>query len=109
MKVFISLPHTGKSDEQIKKEMDFAIEQIKQDYPCAEMIDSFITDSYIEACENAGTNLNIGLWYLGKSIELLSQAKLAVFVNDWQEARGCIIEHQAATAYGIPVLQINTP
>ena len=41
------------------------------------------------------------LWFLGKSIELLSQADVVYFVKGWDKARGCKIEHQCAVAYNI--------
>ena len=41
------------------------------------------------------------LWFLGKSIELLSKADVAYFVKGWDEARGCKIEHQCAVEYGV--------
>lgn len=41
------------------------------------------------------------LWYLGKSLELLSTADIAYFAPGWNEARGCRIENQCAKEYGI--------
>ena len=41
------------------------------------------------------------LWFLGKSLELLSGADIAYFAKDWQKARGCKIEHECAVEYGI--------
>ena len=47
------------------------------------------------------------LVYLGRSIEVLAKADLAVFMNGWEKARGCRIEHQTAKDYGIPTLELN--
>ena len=55
----------------------------------AEIIDSFI--------DGEGTPL----WYLGKSIELLSTADIAYFLKGWNTARGCRIEYMCASDYGI--------
>ena len=41
------------------------------------------------------------LWFLGKSLELLADADVAYFAPGWNDARGCIIEHDCAIAYGI--------
>ena len=41
------------------------------------------------------------LWFLGKSLELLSTADIAYFADGWQNARGCKIEHECAKEYGI--------
>ena len=75
---------------------------MKLKYPCAEIIDSFITKA-------PPKDSNIPVWYLHKSIELLAQADMAVFAFDWHNARGCVIEHHVAIAYGIPVLEVNLP
>ena len=42
------------------------------------------------------------LWFIGKSLEFLSDADIAYFAKDWQKARGCKIEHERAVEYGIP-------
>lgn len=101
MKVFISIPMIGKDDEQIKEEMDLVKENIKNGYPGAEILDSFITENPPEEVKS------VPAWYLGKSIEILAQADLAVFVGDWKEARGCVIERSVAIAYRIPFIEIG--
>lgn len=54
----------------------------------------YTNDSYING---DGTPL----WYLGKSIELLSTADVAYFLKGWNTARGCRIEYMCANDYGI--------
>lgn len=46
------------------------------------------------------------LWFLGKSLELMSTADAAVFAQDWEGARGCRIENTAAILYGLDVLEV---
>ena len=58
-----------------------------------------VIDTFIE--ENAPDNVNSGLWYLGKSLELLSDADIVVFAKGWRNARGCRIEFKCAKEYGI--------
>ena len=107
MKVFISIPMAGRSDEQIKTDMEWVSSYIKGEYPAAEILDSFIDE--MPPPHPITWQRASGLWYLGKSLEIMSQARLAVFVDDWQEARGCVLEHAAATAYGIPTMQVFIP
>ena len=45
------------------------------------------------------------LGFLGTSIFLMSYADLAYFVKGWYDARGCIMEHEVAVAYGIPMVE----
>lgn len=64
-----------------------------------ELINSFISDYPGEI------NKQIPVWYLGKSIQLLSQADVAYFGGDWRNARGCKIEYEIAKEYGIDRLE----
>lgn len=86
----------GKSDEQILKERQEAIEKAKEFFgEDVEVIDSFFQNAPADARP---------LWFLGKSLELLSTADIAYFAKGWQEARGCKIENECAIAYGIRAL-----
>lgn len=95
-RLFISQPMRGKSDEQILKERQEAIEKAKEFFgEDVEVIDSFFQNAPADARP---------LWFLGKSLELLSTADIAYFAKGWQEARGCKIENECAIAYGISAL-----
>ena len=98
-KLFISEPMRGLTDEEILK----AREEIKTRAEQAigeqvELIDSFVEDYPKEI------NKSIPVWYLGKSIQFLSQADIAYFGGDWRNARGCKIEYEVANAYGIKTI-----
>lgn len=92
-KLFISQPMKDKTDEQIlaerKKAIEAAEEIVGED---VEVIDSFFQSAPADA---------IPLWFLGKSLELLSTADIAYFAPGWSEYRGCKIEHECAVQYGI--------
>ena len=93
MKIFISQPMRGKTDKEILSERAKAIETVKERYHAdVEVIDSFFQSAPVGAKP---------LWFLGKSLELLSGADIAYFAKDWQKARGCKIEHECAVEYGI--------
>ena len=99
-KLFISQPMKGLTDEEILK----AREEIKTRAEQAigeqvELIDSFVEDYPKEI------NKSIPVWYLGKSIQFLSQADIAYFGSDWRNARGCKIEYEIASVYGIKVIK----
>lgn len=99
MKVFISQPMNGRADEDIKAERECITEQIKKYYPheSIEVIDSFFEEAPHDAKP---------LWFLGKSLELLSTADVDVFAQGWESARGCAIEHECAVKYGIKTIEI---
>lgn len=92
-KLFISQPVKGKSDEDILKERDTAIRKAEAVVgEPVEVIDSFFQNAPADARP---------LWFLGKSLELLSTADVAYFAPGWDEARGCKIEHMCSVEYGI--------
>lgn len=96
-KLFISQPMRGKTDEEILRERNEAIaitKDIMDDD--IEVIDSFFQNAPAEAKP---------LWFLGKSIELLSSADVVYFCDGWSNARGCRIEHECAKEYGINIIE----
>lgn len=96
-KLFISQPMRDKTDEEIKEERAKAIVKASElmGEP-VEVIDSFFEKAPVGAKP---------LWFLGKSLELLADADVAYFASGWKEARGCIIEHDSAIAYGIDTIE----
>ena len=96
-KLFISQPMKGKSDEEILKERENAIKSAEKllGEP-VEIIDSFFQSAPADARP---------LWFIGKSLELLSTADIAYFAKGWEKARGCKIENTCAIEYGITVLE----
>lgn len=96
-KLFISQPMRGKSDQEILRERETAIKSAEKlvGGP-VEVIDSFFQSAPVDAKP---------LWFLGKSLELLSNADIAYFASGWEEARGYKIEHDCAIAYGIKSIE----
>lgn len=97
MKLFISQPMRDKTDKEIKSERNRIINKVKERYPDEEIevIDSFFENSPHDAKP---------LWFLGKSLELLSTADIAYFAEGWKNYRGCRIEHTCAMEYGIKII-----
>lgn len=95
-KLFISQPMRGKTKEEILATREKAIASAERELgEKVEVIDSYFAD--------APTDAN-PLWYLGKSIELLSTADVAYFAKGWEDARGCRIENTCAIEYGIELV-----
>ena len=92
MKIFISQPMFGKTDEQIRQEREELIKQIEEDGN--EYLDSIVADGLEEV-----NNDSIGLFYLGKSLEIMSKADEVWFMNGLDKSRGCKIEYQVAKDY----------
>lgn len=87
----------SKSTEQVRAEMSKVFAVIEEKLPEAELIDSIIDDADKDIALRGD---DAGLWYLGKSIILLSEADLVFFVNDWANYRGCSTERKVAEDYG---------
>ena len=100
MKVFISQPMKGRTDKEILDERDAVIEYLKQKYSDISIIDSFLD---IEPPEVK----TISVFYLGKSIQLLSDADLCVVVGDVSDNNGCQIEMEVCKRYGIELIQLS--
>ena len=99
-KLFISQPMRGKTDEEILAARKKAIESAERNLgEPVEVIDSFFQNAPADARP---------LWFLGKSLELLSTADIAYFAKGWEDARGCRIENQCAIEYGIEVIEDYT-
>ena len=99
MKLFISQPMRDKTNEEIKTEREKIIKEVTKVFGDVEVIDSFF--------ENAPHDAK-PLWFLGKSLELLSTADIAYFAKDWDKYSGCRIEHICAIEYGIEVMEFDS-
>ena len=76
-KLFISQPMKGKTDEQILAEREKAIKSAERQLgEPVEIIDSFFQSAPADAKP---------LWFLGKSLELLSGADIAYFAKGWRK------------------------
>ena len=71
VKVFISQPMRDKTDEEIKKERERAIEEVKKKFND----DVKIIDSFFEGAPHDAKPL----WFLGESLRKLSDADVAYF------------------------------
>ena len=88
----------GKSERQIKEERDIIYDKIQEKLGDGiELIDSIITE-YTDT-EIAREGNDLAVWYLGKSIQLLAEADLVFFINDWGKFRGCRMERLVAESY----------
>ena len=98
MSVFIGQPMNGRSTEEIECEREEFVKDLKKHLG----EDINILDTIFNFVEDVPS-----LVYLGRSLEVLAKADLAVFMDGWENARGYKIEHQAAKDYDIPTLELN--
>lgn len=94
MKIFISQPMTGIKLEQIKDTREDFVKNLKEKYgDNIEILDTIFDDFDPEDPTNP-------LKCLGLSLYIMGDADLCVFMPNWQNSRGCNIEHDCAIKYG---------
>lgn len=95
MRVMISQPMRGKTEEQIREERKAITEKFNNMH--IEVIDTIFI-------EEAPESNNAGVYYLGRSIQEMAEADALFMCDGWREARGCKIEYEVAKSYGIKIL-----
>lgn len=90
MKLMISQPMRGKTNEQIKAERAELVKKLEAEGH--EVVDT-VFDLTPKGVDEA-------IYFLSKSIEFISQVDGLVFMPGWNAARGCRIEYQVAVEYG---------
>lgn len=103
-KAMLSQPMNGITEKEIIDTRNRAIRKLESlGY---EVINTYFTDEWYskKSMKERGVE-QIGLCFLAKSLENMSKCHAAYFCKGWENARGCKIEHDAATAYGLTVIE----
>lgn len=100
-KAMISQPMGGKSGEEILLQRNKAIEELN--YRGYEVVDTWFNDDWEEDVMPDEV-INKPLFYLAKSLEEMSKVDVVYFCNNFRDHRGCEIEHEAASRYGLTIL-----
>lgn len=103
-KVFLSLPMHGKSDLEIRNEINYLkSDEIKQKLEI-ELNDDI---EYIDNFDATGTESDGRLYYLGQAIQKLDKCDAILFASNWESAKGCKIEYDVAIMYRIKVITLD--
>ena len=97
MKLMISQPMRGKTNEQIRQERAELVNGLQEEGN--EVIDTVF--------ENAPADEDIAIYMLSQSIRHIGKVDGIVFMKGWEKARGCKIEHEVAVEYGKQVFYEN--
>lgn len=87
----------GKTEKEIREEREYLVNKLMNEG--YEVIDTIFDFEDVKA--------NKSVYYLAKSIEAMSIADCIIFMKGWEKARGCIIEHDIAPKYEIPIMYDN--
>ena len=97
MKIMISQPMRGKTNEQIREERAELVSRLQEEGN--EVIDTVF--------ENAPADEDVAIYCLSQSIRYIGKVDALYFMKGWEKARGCKIEHQVAVEYGKQVFYAN--
>ena len=97
MKIMISQPMRGKTNEQIREERKALVEALEREGD--EVIDTVF--------EEAPVDEDMAIYMLSQSIRFIGKVDAVYFMKGWENARGCKIEHQVAVEYGKQVYYEN--
>ena len=94
-KLFISVPMKGRTDEAIKA----SIEKMHKIAEATVGEELEVIPSFIEG--EPPKDAREGVWYLGKSIQMLAEADYMAITDLYYSFKGCEIENDVARSYGI--------
>ena len=101
----ISLPMAGKSDGEIQEVLSKACEHLNgQGYIVRGTWFADYRDIHERLSIYRSFPSNVPLRYLAKSIKAMAFCKAVYFCKGWENARGCIVEHETAKQYGLTIL-----
>lgn len=95
-KIYISQPMRGRPTDSIIAERKALV----ADAAVALQTDQVeVLDTYFNSYTNK-TPLRL----LAMALEKMADADTVIFAHGWRDARGCRVEHLAASEYGIPII-----
>lgn len=102
-RAMISQPMNGKTNKEIVIAREKAIKYLES--KGYEVINTLFTDEWYsdESMAERGVK-NKPLCYLAKSLENMTLCDAVYFCKDWENSRGCPIEHSAAFSYGLKIM-----
>ncbi len=93
MKIMISQPMNGLTEEEIRRHREYWVSVLKSQGH--EVVDSIFKET--------PKSKNIPLHYLADSLRLMADVDAVLFIGGWRLARGCILEHACCKLYEIEV------
>lgn len=97
MKIMISQPMRGKTNEQIRAERAELVQRLKEEG--IDVVDTVFDEAPVDE--------DIAIYMLSQSIRYIGKVDAVYFMKGWEKARGCKIEHQVATEYGKQIYYEN--
>lgn len=99
--IFIAQKMTGLTDEQIEETRNNIIEACKKCYGD----DIIILDQFhlpYDVPDDITSETGIGIYLLGRSLQILAKADLVVFDDNIESSKGSLVENYVTHIYDIP-------
>lgn len=104
MRVFISQPMHGLADEEIQKNKEEAIEEIKRLYHFFDKNGELEIVSTTEQRKHEILPKEASrLWWLGRAIQMLEDVDVIYMCKGWNKSSGCRVEKYVAHEYDISI------
>lgn len=99
MKVYIAQPMQGIDRASIEFDRDAATDYISKKHGAdVEFVNNYNPDWDVDHISPLAA--------LGRALEMLADSDIAYFLPGWEDSRGCAIEADCCTMYGIPMAVI---
>ena len=98
---FISVPMKNRSKYEIEGDILAMKSKAFKKFDDIEFINTIVQDKPPYETSNEA------IWYLGKSIELLSQCDILVCKKNVDSYNGCYIEKEIAKRYGLEIVEVE--
>jgi hypothetical protein len=97
MKIMISQPMKGRTEEEIRSERAAVVVELQEQ-------GHEVVDTVFDLGPDIRPDVR-PLKYFAKSIETMADVDAVYFMSGWEAARGCRIEHEIAYQYGKQLLE----
>lgn len=103
MKVFIAQPMYGVTEKEIEKIREKITKQVKEVFGEDTIIlDQFHIEDNPDDIERVSGNINgTRIYRLGRSLQIMAEADLVIFVGNPSQAKGCEVEKAICKIYNI--------
>ena len=100
----ISQPMAGRSKEEIRATRQRAVDALAEKGYV--VVNTFFSDPWDdqESIKEKSEIKNVPVAFLGWAVLMMAQCDAVYFCRGWEDARGCIIEHDIAQSYGFDIL-----
>ena len=104
LNVFISQPMSNKSKDEIFETKERIIKKVKDYFQTDDLkfMKSYFETKYSKKLKNES------LYFLSKSLKVLSKSDVIIMASGWENSRGCKIEYECARLYDIMVIYEDT-